>query len=118
MTTGHEICQTPHEDLCESALADYDRVSKEASHWNSLIPRAIRFYRDYGKPIPEKDDRAKICDIISEMLDNPKEGIYPTTRAYDKLEMLISSTRTEEMERIVKIIRRVDDLLSAIQEEK
>jgi len=34
--------------------------------------------------------RKEICDIISEMLDNPDEsGIYSTTRAYDKLEYLI-----------------------------
>jgi len=35
----------------------------------------------------EKDIRSRICQIISEMLDNPdKLGIYPTTECYDKLE--------------------------------
>ncbi len=34
-----------------------------------------------------KDNRQIVCDIISEMLDNPDEhGIYPTTEAYNKLE--------------------------------
>jgi len=41
-------------------------------------------------------DRSKICEIISEMLDNPDEsGIYPTTAAYNKLEQLISDVRSE-----------------------
>lgn len=40
-------------------------------------------------------DRQVICDIISEMLDNPdKYGIYPTTIAYDKLEKYVSDERT------------------------
>jgi len=34
--------------------------------------------------------RAKICEIISEMLDNPDEhGIFPTSRAMWKLESFI-----------------------------
>ncbi len=41
-------------------------------------------------------DRQIICEIISEMLDNQKEyGIYPTTRAYDKLEAHYASIRIE-----------------------
>jgi hypothetical protein len=41
-----------------------------------------------------KIDRKKINEIISEMLDNPDEcGIYPTGRAYDKLEEYIESVR-------------------------
>lgn len=33
--------------------------------------------------------RKEICDAISEMLDNPKDGIYPTTRCYDRIEKFI-----------------------------
>jgi len=41
-------------------------------------------------------DRAVICDIISEMLDNPDEvGIYQTGKAYDKLEEYIRVARGE-----------------------
>lgn len=41
-------------------------------------------------------DRKVIYEIISEMLDNPDEhGIYPTTRAYDRLEQLIEAARNE-----------------------
>jgi hypothetical protein len=33
-------------------------------------------------------DRTAICNIIGEMLDNPDgSGIYPTSRAFDKLEV-------------------------------
>ena len=41
-------------------------------------------------------DRTAICDIISEMLDNPDEsGIYPTSTAFTKLELYIESVRAE-----------------------
>ena len=37
-----------------------------------------------------KKIRKDVCDIISEMLDNPDEhGIYPTGRCYDRLESYI-----------------------------
>ena len=41
------------------------------------------------------DDRAVICRIISDMLDNPDEGIYPTSTAYGRLETYIHSIRIE-----------------------
>ena len=41
-------------------------------------------------------DRAKICDTVSEMLDNPdKYGIYPTTEAYRALEEYVEETRVQ-----------------------
>jgi len=41
-------------------------------------------------------DRTAICNIISEMLDNPDEHeIYPTTNAYDALEKYIEGVRAE-----------------------
>ena len=52
--------------------------------------------------VPEiiTEARSKICDIISEMLDNPDEsGIYRTTRAYNKLEAFVADThRTGRLE--------------------
>lgn len=39
-------------------------------------------------------DRTEICNIISEMLDNPGEcEIYPTSKAYDALEKYIEGER-------------------------
>ena len=41
-------------------------------------------------------DRKKICEIISDMLDNPdNNGIYPTSTAYTKLERYIRGARAE-----------------------
>jgi len=41
-------------------------------------------------------DRSEICRIISEMLDNPdKNGIYPTTKAYDDLKEFVQSVRVK-----------------------
>ncbi|MGI9569508.1 MAG: hypothetical protein ACR2PH_07185 [Desulfobulbia bacterium] len=41
-------------------------------------------------------DRAAICNIISEMLDNPDEyGIYPTSTAYTRLEHYCEQVRHE-----------------------
>lgn len=41
-------------------------------------------------------DKTAICNIISEMLDNPDEvGIYPTTKAFNKLEEYIDGVRAE-----------------------
>ena len=42
------------------------------------------------------EDRAKICDIISDMLDNPDEvGIYQTTKAFNRLEELVRTAKFE-----------------------
>lgn len=44
------------------------------------------------------DDRGNVCDVVSEMLDNPNEhGIYPTTKAYDALVALIETARVEAL---------------------
>jgi len=41
-------------------------------------------------------DRTEICNIISEMLDNPdKHGIYPTSIAYEKLEGYVEAERVK-----------------------
>lgn len=41
-------------------------------------------------------DRTEICNIISDMLDNPNEHeIYPTGTAYTRLEIYIESQRAE-----------------------
>jgi len=43
-------------------------------------------------------DRTVICEIISEMLDNPDDlGIYPTTEAYSKLEAYVGRVRAEAL---------------------
>lgn len=44
-------------------------------------------------------DRAAISTIISEMLDNPENGIYPTSTCYMKLEHYIEQVRAEAIGR-------------------
>ncbi len=36
---------TPHEELCDSALEHYNEISITAMHSNSLVPRAIEYYK-------------------------------------------------------------------------
>ena len=40
-----KTCITPLDDLCEQALKHYDEISSEVCYYNSLIPKAIRFYQ-------------------------------------------------------------------------
>lgn len=42
---------TPHADLCDQALKHYEEMSDEACHYNSLIPKAIAFYKKHGGEI-------------------------------------------------------------------
>lgn len=43
--------------------------------------------------------RSKICDLMSEMLNNPDEyGIYPTSRFMSKMETFILSEKNEVKE--------------------
>ena len=47
-----------------------------------------------------KDDRirSKICELMSEMLDNPDEhGIYPTSRFMSKMEDFIIAERESSL---------------------
>jgi hypothetical protein len=42
------------------------------------------------------NDRSKVCEIVSRMLDEPRDGgIYRTTRAYNELEALLRTARAE-----------------------
>jgi len=41
---GDEVA-VAHDELCDLALEHYDNVSKTASSWNSLIPKAIEYYK-------------------------------------------------------------------------
>jgi len=44
------ICKKAHlSELCEQALKHYNEISSQAMHYNSLIPKAIRFYQENFK---------------------------------------------------------------------
>jgi len=38
-----------HIELCNAALKHYEEISREAMYWSSLVPEAIKFYRDNYK---------------------------------------------------------------------
>jgi len=42
-------CRATHEEVCEQALAHYQQLSVETGEWNSVIPKAIFFYKNYYK---------------------------------------------------------------------
>lgn len=43
-----------------------------------------------NQELPMGPYRKEVCDIVSEMLDNPYEnGIYPTSKCYQELDALI-----------------------------
>lgn len=37
----------PHEELCDRALEHYNEISDEATHYSSLVPAAIKFYKEH-----------------------------------------------------------------------
>jgi len=47
-----ETDQATHAELCDQALEHYESLAKECCHWNSLIPKAIEFYKEYGTSLP------------------------------------------------------------------
>jgi hypothetical protein len=44
-----EECKATHEEVCDQALAHYQKLSMETSEWNSVIPKAIFFYKNWGE---------------------------------------------------------------------
>lgn len=42
-----------HEELCNQALKHYEELASEYSHWNSVVPKALEYYQDFGpEPYP------------------------------------------------------------------
>jgi len=59
---------------------------KEVEDLEALVERYFK------TPYPENAKiRTYVCAIISDMLDNPKGGIYPTTKCYDRLEQFVET---------------------------
>jgi len=52
--------QVPFEDQCEGALKHYAEVSKEASNWSSIVPEAIRFFRDHKETVEKFESLKKL----------------------------------------------------------
>jgi hypothetical protein len=55
-----QCCATPLRDLCESALKHYEKLSSDACDYNSLIPKAIKFYQEnYGRYFLKENEKAE-----------------------------------------------------------
>ena len=46
--------KVPHGEQCDSALEHYEEISKTASSWSSLVPEAIKFYKERYIPQGER----------------------------------------------------------------
>ena len=44
MAHSVEEFEATHEEVCDHALEHYEEISKEASHYSSLVPKAIEFF--------------------------------------------------------------------------
>lgn len=60
--------QTPIDDLVDDALEHYNEASQAIHHWNSLIPKALEFYRDRHPTPPtesvEGDGTDRLCRAL------------------------------------------------------
>ena len=44
-------CQAFHEEICDQALRHYEKLAKECCWWNSVVPKAIEYYKINKKEI-------------------------------------------------------------------
>jgi hypothetical protein len=47
------------------------------------------------KRVMKEADRIEICKIITKMLDNARDGLYPTSTAYTELEHYVNQVRVQ-----------------------
>ncbi len=45
---NEESKKATHEELCDQALDHYMEISNGATHFNSVVPQAIEFYKKNG----------------------------------------------------------------------
>jgi len=50
MASESEQMEVPHDEQCDQALEHYEEISKTASSWSSLVPEAIKFYKERYVP--------------------------------------------------------------------
>lgn len=99
--------------------AELVRLREELSATNRIITATAGLLQQWEPDYPSdydkaRDIRGEICEIVSEMLDNPTNGIYPTTRCYDRLECLYESQRRtiEQLQSRVKSLTDVANRLA------
>lgn len=70
MVSGDEQMETPHDELCDQALAHYREISDKTSWSNSLVPAAIEFYKEHHVRRGER----KIIRTPGTLMEALKEG--------------------------------------------
>ena len=45
-----EQVEATHEEVCDQALKHYEEISNEVSHYSSVVPKAIKFYKERHVP--------------------------------------------------------------------
>lgn len=92
--TNHSMSMV-YDAPCGAGIESWTRTPKAFCGYSYCLQEA--FFIEKGSGIVDKD-RTQICKIISEMLDNPdKQGIYPTSTAYMRLEHYIEQERMQAL---------------------
>ena len=52
-----EECKATHEEVCNQALEQYEEMSRETGQWNSVIPKAIEFYKRFYEIQPKNPSK-------------------------------------------------------------
>jgi len=63
-----EVVATSHDELCDKALAHYRDISDLATHFNSLVPKAIEYYRRW-RPRGERMIPVNEGDLMKRLAD-------------------------------------------------
>jgi hypothetical protein len=50
----NEASNTTHKELCDQALKHYQEISDKACHFNSIVPKAIEFYKNMPQNLPQE----------------------------------------------------------------
>jgi len=58
-----------HNELCDYAMNEYERIASEACHWYSGIPKMIEFYRQHGEEIKMGNNIARSDKVNKSLVE-------------------------------------------------
>jgi len=129
-----EEYRVTHEEICNQALEQYKEMSREIGQWNSLIPKAIEFYKKFGgksspyfegdkypctvhyectkceKPCDIQDNlKEKIIEILEKYAERKKEKFDPTKIPNPNFyaNQILKETKKEIMGEIEKYVEDI-----------
>lgn len=86
--TEEVLKEASHEELCDDMLEHYDQISKEVCHWNSGVPEAIKFYKEYGGKKLQTTLQNRDKELVKFTTENSFDD--PTYGTVVKLDRLLS----------------------------